>query len=84
MLPTLLAAPVPQGAKKTSSKGEYFVYVGTYARQDSKGIYAYRFQPATGRFTSIGLAAALFYHNVTYIGPQNQDFRDVLGAVRSK
>ena len=25
--------------------------------------------------------AALFYHNVTYISPQNQDFRDVLGAV---
>jgi 6-phosphogluconolactonase len=56
MFPTLLAAAVPQGAKKTSSKGEYFVYVGTYTRQDSKGIYAYRFQPATGRLTSIGLA----------------------------
>jgi type 1 glutamine amidotransferase len=25
--------------------------------------------------------AALFYHNVTYISPRNQDFRDVLGAV---
>src|SRR5580700_6305039 len=25
--------------------------------------------------------AALFYHNVTYISPQNQAFRDVLGAV---
>src|SRR3954447_693560 len=25
--------------------------------------------------------AALFYHNVTYISPHNQDFRDVLGAV---
>jgi type 1 glutamine amidotransferase len=25
--------------------------------------------------------SALFYHNVTYISPQNQDFRDVLGAV---
>jgi len=25
--------------------------------------------------------AALFYHNVTYISPQNEDFRDVLGAV---
>ena len=24
---------------------------------------------------------ALFYHNVTYISPQNQEFRDVLGAV---
>jgi hypothetical protein len=25
--------------------------------------------------------AALFYHNVTYISPRNQNFRDVLGAV---
>ena len=25
--------------------------------------------------------SALFYHNVTYISPQNDDFRDVLGAV---
>ena len=23
----------------------------------------------------------LFYHNVTYIAPHNDDFRDVLGAV---
>src|SRR5450759_1794744 len=56
VLPALLAAPVPQGAKKVSSKGDFLVYVGTYTRQDSKGIYAYRFQPATGRLTSIGLA----------------------------
>jgi len=56
VLPTLLAAPLPQGAKKVSSKGEFLVYVGTYTRQDSKGIYAYRFQPATGKLTSIGLA----------------------------
>jgi hypothetical protein len=25
--------------------------------------------------------SALFYHNVTYISPHNEDFRDVLGAV---
>jgi hypothetical protein len=25
--------------------------------------------------------SALFYHNVTYISPNNQGFRDVLGAV---
>ena len=25
--------------------------------------------------------SALFYHNVTYISPQNEEFRDVLGAV---
>src|ERR1035437_5926691 len=56
VLPALLAAPAPQGAKKGPSKDEFVVYVGTYTRQDSKGIYAYRFQPATGKLTSIGLA----------------------------
>jgi 6-phosphogluconolactonase len=36
----------------------YLVYVGTYTtKQESKGIYAYNFNPATGEFTSIGLAA---------------------------
>jgi 6-phosphogluconolactonase len=56
VLTSILAAPVPQGATTVSPKGEYLVYVGTYTRQDSKGIYAFRFQPATGKLTSIGLA----------------------------
>jgi 6-phosphogluconolactonase len=43
------------GAQRTSQ--EYFVYFGTYTRTASKGIYAYRFQPATGTLTSIGLVA---------------------------
>jgi 6-phosphogluconolactonase len=33
------------------------VYIGTYTRQNSKGIYAYRFQPSTGKLTDLGLAA---------------------------
>ena len=55
VLVALFAAPVPQGAKKVSSKGDFLVYIGTYTRQDSKGIYAYRFQPGTGKLTPIGL-----------------------------
>jgi hypothetical protein len=35
---------------------------------------------AVKSFVSNG-GAALFYHNVTYISPHNDDFRDVLGAV---
>ena len=41
--------------KSSADAHEYFVYFGTYTRQDSKGIYAYRFQPATGKLTSVGL-----------------------------
>jgi 6-phosphogluconolactonase len=36
---------------------EWNVFVGTYTKpQKSKGIYAWRFQPATGKLTSLGLA----------------------------
>jgi 6-phosphogluconolactonase len=40
-----------------ASKGNYFVYVGTYTAQQSKGIYAYRFNATTGQLVSLGLAA---------------------------
>ena len=40
------------------SKGkEWIVYVGTYTQKNSKGIYAYRFDAATGSLTPIGLVA---------------------------
>jgi 6-phosphogluconolactonase len=39
------------------SVDEYFVYFGTYTSNTAKGIYAYRFQPAAGKLTSMGLAA---------------------------
>src|SRR5579864_2163515 len=40
-------------------KGKYLFYVGTYTQDGStsKGIYAYRFDAATGQSTSLGLAA---------------------------
>jgi 6-phosphogluconolactonase len=42
------AGPAPQ---------EYLLYVGTYTDHGSKGIYAYSFDSATGKLTSLGLAA---------------------------
>lgn len=40
------------------TKGEsYILYVGTYTKSESKGIYAYRFDAASGQLTSLGLAA---------------------------
>ena len=57
MLPALPAAPLPQAAKEGPTNSEFVVFVGTYTRQDSKGIYGYRFQPATGQLTPIGLVA---------------------------
>jgi 6-phosphogluconolactonase len=57
ILPALFTAPLPQGSKKAAAQDNLLVFVGTYTRQDSKGIYAFRFQPSTGKLTSIGLAA---------------------------
>jgi 6-phosphogluconolactonase len=51
-------APFAQGAP-AAHKGKYLVYVGTYTEKGSKskGIYAYRYDAATGQIASLGLAA---------------------------
>ena len=53
----LLAASVAFAA--TKPEGKYLFYVGTYTEDGTKsqGIYAYRFDAATGQSTSLGLAA---------------------------
>ena len=38
---------------------EYFVYVGTYTRNTSRGVYGFRFNPSTGTVTSLGLMAEI-------------------------
>jgi 6-phosphogluconolactonase len=57
----LLSAPFllslsASGAERASTKSKYLVYIGTYTEKGSKGIYACRFDPATDRLTSVGLA----------------------------
>jgi 6-phosphogluconolactonase len=41
---------------KTGRINEYLMYIGTYTKGKSKGIYAYRFNPSTGQTTPLGLA----------------------------
>jgi 6-phosphogluconolactonase len=48
-----LAASAPPAAQ---APDEWIMYVGTYTRAPSKGIYVYRFQGATGTVTSVGTA----------------------------
>lgn len=48
----LLAIPAAFGAK-----GDYFGYIGDYTRGDAKGIYVFRFTPATGVIGAVELAA---------------------------
>ncbi|HEY6267674.1 MAG TPA: lactonase family protein [Candidatus Acidoferrum sp.] len=59
----VLAAPLllfssAQVSGKAAAKGRYLAYVGTYTtKTSSKGIYAFRFDTATGQLSSIGLVA---------------------------
>jgi 6-phosphogluconolactonase len=46
-------SPFPTPA---AAQGDWILYVGTYTAQQSKGIYAYRFQTANGKLTPLGLA----------------------------
>ena len=50
------ALPVAGNARE-AARQKYIFYVGTYTDHGSKGIYAYRFDSATGKSTSLGLAA---------------------------
>ena len=52
----LLIAPLIPAAETLASTS--LVYVGTYTGRGSKGIYAYRFDPASGEMSPLGLAAA--------------------------
>jgi len=56
-----------------ATKGEYLVYIGTYTRGKSKGIYAYRFDSAKGALTPVGLVAETEHPSFLAIHP-NQRF----------
>jgi 6-phosphogluconolactonase len=43
-------------ALPAAAQGDWTMYVGTYTRGASKGIYAYKFQSGSGKLTPIGLA----------------------------
>jgi 6-phosphogluconolactonase len=72
----LLACLLPSGFTQPAkaARGEYIAYVGTYTRPNkSKGIYAWRFQPATGKLTAIGLVGETVSPSFLAIHP-NQKF----------
>jgi 6-phosphogluconolactonase len=43
-------------ANSAPKSGKYLMYVGTYTGPNSKGIYAFRFDPKSGKTESLGLA----------------------------
>ena len=54
----LLGLFLAMAASCSAATKRYVMYVGTYTNNGSKGIYAYDYNPATGKLTPIGLAAA--------------------------
>lgn len=58
--------------QRASSKSTSIVYVGTYTGQQSKGIYAYRFDAATGEAEALGLAAEAQNPAFLAIDPANR------------
>ncbi len=67
ILATFLAATLASAADFG-----YLVYVGTYTDKDSKGIYAFRFDPASGESESIGLAAETENPSFLAVDPNQQ------------
>ena len=53
----LLCTLAPFSLLGQGDDSEYFVYVGTYTATASKGIYAFRFQPSSGKITPLGAVA---------------------------
>ena len=41
----------------TKASTDYLLFVGTYTKGASKGIYTYRYNTSSGHLTSLGLAA---------------------------
>ena len=70
-----LACMLPSGFAQPAkaAKGEYIAYIGTYTRPNkSKGIYAWRFQPATGKLTAIGLVGETVSPSFVAVHPNHK------------
>jgi len=55
-----------------AAEKESLMYVGTYTRGGSKGIYGYKFNPATGKLTEIGVAAEVQNPSFLYVTPDGR------------
>jgi 6-phosphogluconolactonase len=71
LLISLASLLLPAAGNPAASK--YLVYIGTYTGPDSKGIYVYRFDTATGKVDSLGLAGEMIRPSFLALHP-NQRF----------
>lgn len=59
-------------ATAVAAAAEHLLYVGTYTGTGSEGIYAFRFDSATGETSSLGLAAATANPSFLAIDPEGR------------
>lgn len=76
LLALLLLNVYAAAADSTTSKRKYFIYVGTDTEEGtkSKGIYAYRFDPATTEITAMGLMAETTNPSFLAVHPHHRFF----------
>ena len=55
----LCACSDPRPSEGRDAESEIVMYVGTYTKETSAGIYAFRFDPSSGRSEPLGLAAEM-------------------------
>src|SRR6476660_3865807 len=69
----LLFSLVTGIAASAAPRGKYFLYVATSTeKQQSKGIYAYRFDPASTELTSLGVAVETSNPSFLAIDPSHR------------
>lgn len=77
----LYASILPAQYATKSKSGDYLVYVGTYTRNGSKGIYAYKFNTKTGKLAALDLAAETPSPSFVTIHPNGKNLYSVSEAV---
>ena len=66
---TAIAPAKALAASRAQHERSYFLYVGTYTGNNSKGIYQYRFDEKDGSLTAMGLAAEIANPSFLATGP---------------
>ena len=67
-----LALGICAALAQSAGAASYFMYVGTYTGADSKGIYAFRFDPASGNLQPLGLAGEVVNPSFVTIHPNHK------------
>jgi 6-phosphogluconolactonase len=79
----VLSGPKTSAADTDAKADKYWAYIGTYTGKNSKGIYRFDFDPATGKLSNRALAAEVVNPSFLAIHP-NHRFLYALGEFDGK